>query len=38
MHDWREYLHVLDEKLAAAIAAFRRDVASGRFTLNGAAA
>jgi adenosylhomocysteine nucleosidase len=38
MHDWRKYLHVLDEKLAAAIAAFRRDVASGRFTLNGAAA
>jgi adenosylhomocysteine nucleosidase len=35
MHDWREYLHVLDEKFASAIAAFCGHVASGRFNLKG---
>ena len=35
MQDWREYLHVLDEKFASAIAAFRGHVASGRFNLKG---
>jgi adenosylhomocysteine nucleosidase len=33
MHDWREYLHVIDEKLADAIAGFRRAVAGGTFRL-----
>lgn len=31
LHDWTEYLHVIDEKLAAAVAAFGGHVAGGRF-------
>ncbi len=38
LHDWTAYLHVIDEKLAAALEAFHRDVATGRFVLAGAAA
>jgi adenosylhomocysteine nucleosidase len=34
IHDWTEYLHVLDEKLAAIVEAFGGHVASGRFRLN----
>jgi adenosylhomocysteine nucleosidase len=30
-HDWTEYLHILDEKLAAAIDAFALEVSAGRF-------
>jgi adenosylhomocysteine nucleosidase len=33
LHDWTEYLHILDEKLADAISGFRDHVASGRFAL-----
>jgi adenosylhomocysteine nucleosidase len=32
-HDWTEYLHILDEKLAAAIDAFGREAEAGRFRL-----
>jgi len=35
LHDWTEYLHVIDEKLAAALEAFRDHVAAGRFGLAG---
>jgi adenosylhomocysteine nucleosidase len=31
LHDWTEYLHILDEKLAAIIAALPGHVAAGRF-------
>lgn len=30
MHDWTEYLHVIDDKLALAVEAFAGDVADGR--------
>ena len=33
LHDWTEYLHVIDEKLAAAIEAFAGHVEAGRFAL-----
>ena len=33
LHDWTEYLHVIDAKLAAAIEAFARQVANGGFIL-----
>jgi adenosylhomocysteine nucleosidase len=33
-HDWTEYLHIIDEKLAAAIDAFGGHVAAGRFRLD----
>jgi adenosylhomocysteine nucleosidase len=33
IHDWTEYLHVIDEKLAAALEAFAAHVAAGRFRL-----
>jgi adenosylhomocysteine nucleosidase len=33
LHDWTEYLHVIDEKLAAAVDAFEAHLASGRFGL-----
>jgi adenosylhomocysteine nucleosidase len=33
LHDWTEYLDIIDEKLAAALAAFAEDAASGRFRL-----
>lgn len=33
LHDWTEYLHVLDEKLAAIIQSFGDDVRAGRFQL-----
>jgi adenosylhomocysteine nucleosidase len=35
-HDWTEYLHVIDEKLAAAIDAFAGQAADGRFALRAA--
>jgi adenosylhomocysteine nucleosidase len=38
MHDWREYLHVIDAKLADALAAFHAQVASGAFRLKQGAA
>ena len=34
LHDWLEFLHVLDEKLAATIDAFAGHVAAGRFRLD----
>jgi adenosylhomocysteine nucleosidase len=33
LHDWTEYLHVIDERLADAIEAFRRHVEAGIFRL-----
>jgi adenosylhomocysteine nucleosidase len=30
-HDWTEYLHIIDEKLAAAIDAFALEASAGRF-------
>jgi adenosylhomocysteine nucleosidase len=33
LHDWTEYLHVIEEKLARAIEGFRRATESGRFQL-----
>ena len=33
LHDWTEYLHVIDEKLAAALEVFGDHVRSGRFSL-----
>jgi len=33
IHDWLEYLHVLDEKLADAVARFGRAVADGTFQI-----
>lgn len=38
IHDWTEYLHILDAKLADAIAAFQMHVAAGRFSLTATAA
>jgi adenosylhomocysteine nucleosidase len=35
-HDWTEYLHIIDEKLAAAIDAFALQVADGRFVMHAA--
>jgi len=35
LHDWTEYLHVIDEKLAAVLEAFAGHVAVGRFRLSG---
>jgi adenosylhomocysteine nucleosidase len=36
IHDWTEYLHIVDEKLAGAIDAFALHVADGRFRLDAA--
>lgn len=36
IHDWTEYLHIIDEKLARAIDDFAEYVATGRFSLDGA--
>ena len=33
MHDWTEYLHVIDEKLAQVLDRFRGHVAAGEFDL-----
>ncbi|CAN5266972.1 5'-methylthioadenosine/S-adenosylhomocysteine nucleosidase [soil metagenome] len=33
LHDWTEYLHVIDERLAAAVETFRRHVEEGAFRL-----
>lgn len=33
LHDWTEYLHIIDEKLAAVLDAFEDHAASGRFSL-----
>jgi adenosylhomocysteine nucleosidase len=33
LHDWTEYLHILDEKLAAILEALPGHVASGRFSI-----
>jgi adenosylhomocysteine nucleosidase len=33
LHDWTEYLHVIDEKLAAALDLFRSEVENGAFSL-----
>lgn len=35
LHDWTEYLHVIDEKLAGAVEAFAGHVAAGRFAIGG---
>jgi adenosylhomocysteine nucleosidase len=35
LHDWTEYLHVIDEKLAAAVEQFAGDIVAGRFRLGG---
>jgi len=35
LHDWTEYLHVIDEKHAALLDKFAEDVASGRFAIGG---
>jgi adenosylhomocysteine nucleosidase len=35
LHDWTEYLHVIDERLAAAVEAFAGHVKAGRFRLTG---
>ncbi len=32
LHDWTEYLHLIDEKLAATLEEFAGHVASGRFS------
>ena len=34
LHDWREYLHLIDEKLAAAVEAFVGHVVAGRFRVD----
>jgi adenosylhomocysteine nucleosidase len=34
-HDWTEYLHVIDEKLAAVLDDFSEHVGSGRFAIGG---
>ncbi len=36
LHDWTEYLHVIDEKLAVALEDFAGHVVSGRFNLGAA--
>jgi adenosylhomocysteine nucleosidase len=33
-HDWAEYLHIIDEKIAAILDRFSADVKSGEFRLN----
>jgi adenosylhomocysteine nucleosidase len=33
LHDWTEYLHILDERLATVIQGFAADVSAGRFRL-----
>ena len=33
LHDWMEYLHEIDRKLADAVTAFAGHVASGKFAL-----
>ena len=33
LHDWTEFLHILDEKLALVLDAFADHVAEGRFEL-----
>ena len=33
IHDWTEYLHIIDEKTAAIIEAFPGHVSAGRFRL-----
>ena len=33
LHDWTEYLHILDEKLAAILEALPGQVRDGRFRL-----
>ena len=38
LHDWTEYLHILDEKLAAALDAFAGHVEAGRFRIGGTSA
>ena len=38
LHDWTEYLHIIDEKLAAAIDAFGDHIEAGRFRLRDRAA
>ncbi len=35
LHDWTEYLHLIDERLAEAVEAFAGHVATGRFRLAG---
>jgi adenosylhomocysteine nucleosidase len=35
LHDWTEYLHVIDEKLAAVLDDFSEHVGSGRFAIGG---
>jgi adenosylhomocysteine nucleosidase len=35
LHDWTEYLHVIDRKHAAVLDDFSRHVASGRFAIDG---
>lgn len=35
LHDWTEYLHVIDEKHAVALDDFSKHVGSGRFTIDG---
>jgi adenosylhomocysteine nucleosidase len=34
LHDWMEFLHILDEKLAVTLDVFAEHVASGRFSLS----
>jgi adenosylhomocysteine nucleosidase len=34
LHDWTEYLHLIDEKLASALRSFEGHVANGRFRLD----
>ena len=38
LHDWTEYLHVIDEKLAEAIERFAAAVRDGSFTVAGSSA
>jgi adenosylhomocysteine nucleosidase len=35
LHDWTEYLHVIDEKLAHVLDAFAGHLESGAFALSG---
>jgi adenosylhomocysteine nucleosidase len=34
LHDWMEFLHVLDEKLAGAVDGFAGHVVAGRFVIS----
>ena len=36
LHDWTEYLHVIDEKLATALKDFFAQVTAGTFVLGAA--